>query len=72
MDAAVDTLDQALANAKRNVAILSVVQAIQGAVAPISISLAALAGYQLLADDKSLATARPLASMSARPLALRS
>ncbi len=57
MDAAVDGLDQALAKAKRNVAILAVAQAIQGAVAPISISLAALAGYQLLALDKSLATA---------------
>lgn len=50
-------LDQALAAAKRNVAILATAQAIQGAVAPISISLGALAGYQLLGLDKSLATA---------------
>jgi MFS family permease len=57
MDAAVGSLDQALAKAKRNVAVLATAQAIQGAVAPISISLAALAGYQLLAADKSLATA---------------
>ena len=57
MDAAVDGLEQALAKAKRNVAILTAAQAVQGAVAPISISLAALAGYQLLAADKSLATA---------------
>lgn len=56
MDAAVDDLDRALAKARRNVAILAIAQAIQGAVAPISISLAALAGYQL-AVDKSLATA---------------
>ncbi|MCD2177259.1 MFS transporter [Rhizobium sp. C1] len=57
MDAAVDSLEKALASARRNVAILTVAQAIQGAVSPISISLAALAGYQLLATDKSLATA---------------
>jgi MFS family permease len=50
-------LDQALAGARRNVALLAGAQAIQGAVAPISISLGALAGYQLLALDKSLATA---------------
>ena len=56
MDAAVDGLERALSKAKRNVAILATAQAIQGAVAPISISLAALAGYQL-AIDKSLATA---------------
>ncbi|HWU60588.1 MAG TPA: MFS transporter [Ensifer sp.] len=57
MDAAVGNLDQALKNARRNVAILATAQAIQGAVAPISISLASLAGYQLLLADKSLATA---------------
>lgn len=57
MDAALGGLDQALAKARRNVALLTVAQAIQGAVSPISISLAALAGYQLLAVDKSLATA---------------
>jgi MFS family permease len=57
MVSAVENLDQALSGAKRNVAILATAQAIQGAVAPISISLAALAGYQLLAADKSLATA---------------
>ncbi|MCD2171640.1 MFS transporter [Rhizobium sp. C4] len=57
MDAAVTNLGEALKSAKRNVAILATAQAIQGAVAPISISLAALAGYQLLAADKALATA---------------
>jgi len=57
MGAAVGNLDQALAGAKRNVAILASAQAIQGAVGPISFSLAALAGYQMLAADKSLATA---------------
>lgn len=50
-------LDDMLSAAKRNVFLLSATQAIQGAVAPISISLGALAGYQLLGDDKSLATA---------------
>lgn len=57
MDATVDGMDQALASARRNVAILTVAQAIQGSVAPVAISLAALAGYQLLGVDKSLATA---------------
>lgn len=57
MGAAVDGLDQVLASARRNVAILTVAQAVQGGVAPIAISLSALAGYQLLAADKSLATA---------------
>lgn len=50
-------LDEALTSARRNVAILATAQAIQGSVAPISISLGALAGYQLLGLDKSLATA---------------
>lgn len=50
-------LDDVLAGAQRNVAILATAQAVLGAVAPISISLGALAGYQLLSLDKSLATA---------------
>ncbi|MFN4272880.1 MAG: MFS transporter [Aliihoeflea sp.] len=43
--------------AKRNAVVLSVSQAVVGAAAPITISLGGLAGYYLLAADKSLATA---------------
>jgi predicted MFS family arabinose efflux permease len=50
-------LDDALSRAKRNVTLLAAAQATLGAVAPISISLGGLAGYQLLDADKSLATA---------------
>ncbi|OHV76694.1 MFS transporter [Rhizobium sp. LCM 4573] len=43
--------------ARRSVALLAGAQAILGSIAPLSISLGSLAGYQLLAEDKSLATA---------------
>jgi len=43
--------------AKRNAVVLSVSQAVVGAATPITISLGGLAGYYLLAADKSLATA---------------
>ncbi|WP_425374225.1 MFS transporter [Neorhizobium lilium] len=42
---------------RRRVYILAAAQAVLGAAAPLSISVGSLAGYQLLADDKSLATA---------------
>ena len=45
------------AEAKRNAVVLSVSQAVVGSAAPITISLGGLAGYYLLAADKSLATA---------------
>lgn len=50
-------MDNELRTAKRNVGILTAAQAILGSAAPLSISLGGLAGYQLLAADKSLATA---------------
>lgn len=43
--------------AKRNAVVLSVSQAVVGAATPITISLGGLAGYYLLAADKTLATA---------------
>ena len=45
------------ASARRNAFILSVAQAFTGAAAPISIALGGLAGFYLLGQDKSLATA---------------
>ncbi|MCM2292123.1 MFS transporter [Allorhizobium sp. BGMRC 0089] len=47
---------QDLRAAKRNVAVLAAAQAILGSVAPMSISIGSLAGYQLLGPDKALAT----------------
>ena len=45
------------ASAKRNARILSAAMALCGSAAPISIALGGLAGFYLLGDDKSLATA---------------
>jgi predicted MFS family arabinose efflux permease len=56
MDAGLDLQTQ-MRTAQRSVALLAVAQAILGSIAPLSISLGSLAGYQLLAEDKSLATA---------------
>jgi MFS family permease len=50
-------LETELRLAKRNVVLLTVVQAVLGAAAPISFAVGGLAGYQLLGEDKSLATA---------------
>ncbi len=50
-------LDRQLGAAKRNVFLLASAQAVLGSAAPLSISVGALAGYQLLGADKSLATA---------------
>ncbi len=50
-------LDLELRLAKRNVLLLTMAQAIVGSAAPVSFAVGALAGYQLLGDDKSLATA---------------
>ncbi len=52
-----DAMATALAGAKRDVRQLTIVQAFLGSIAPIAISTGALIGYQLLATDKSLATA---------------
>ncbi|WP_113260449.1 MFS transporter [Agrobacterium cavarae] len=50
-------LEGQLAEAKRNVFLLTLAQAILGSAGPLSFSVGALAGYQLLGADKSLATA---------------
>jgi MFS family permease len=50
-------INPTLAEAKRTAFVLAVAQAILGSVAPVAISMGALAGVYLLADDKSLATA---------------
>jgi MFS family permease len=57
MEGSVDGLQAQLSSAKRNVFLLSAVQAILGSAPPIAFSLGGLAGYQMLGDDKSLATA---------------
>ncbi|MBW3098774.1 MFS transporter [Pseudohoeflea coraliihabitans] len=46
-----------MALARRNALLLSAAQAVSGACSPIAISLGGLVGYQLLASDKSWATA---------------
>lgn len=50
-------LEGQLSEAKRNVFLLTLAQAILGSAGPLSFSVGALAGYQLLGADKSLATA---------------
>ncbi len=50
-------LERQLSAARRNVFLLAGAQAVLGAAAPLSISVGSLAAYQLLAADKSLATA---------------
>ncbi|MGP4692566.1 MFS transporter [Agrobacterium cavarae] len=50
-------LEGQLSEARRNVFLLTVAQAILGSAGPLSFSVGALAGYQLLGTDKSLATA---------------
>ncbi len=57
MDGVADSLQAQMRTARRNVALLAASQAILGAAAPLSISIGSLAGYQLLGEDKSLATA---------------
>lgn len=57
MEGSVDGLQAQLKSAKRNVFLLSTVQAILGSAPPLVFSLGALAGYQMLGEDKSLATA---------------
>ena len=46
-----------LASAKRNVALLTAAQAILGSAPPIAFAAGGLAAYQMLGDDKGLATA---------------
>ncbi|WP_426123189.1 MFS transporter [Pararhizobium sp. PWRC1-1] len=53
----VQGMDHELHGARRNVYLLTAAQAILGTIGPIVFSVGGVAGYQLLGDDKSLATA---------------
>jgi MFS family permease len=57
MDVAANGAQVDLGTVRRRVYLLAAAQAVLGAAAPLAISVGSLAGYQLLADDKSLATA---------------
>jgi Arabinose efflux permease len=57
MDAGQQALQTQMRSARRSVMLLAAVQAVLGSAAPIAISSGSLAGYQLLSDDKTLATA---------------
>ncbi|EUB94993.1 major facilitator superfamily MFS_1 [Rhizobium sp. CF080] len=57
MDGAVDGLQTQMKTARRSVALLAGVQAVLGSAPPLVFALGGLVGYQLLGDDKSLATA---------------
>jgi MFS family permease len=57
MDEAVERQRIDLSTARRSVFLLAGTQAILGSATPLTVSIGALAGYQLLGDDKSLATA---------------
>jgi predicted MFS family arabinose efflux permease len=50
-------MDHEVRGARRNVYLLTAAQAILGTIGPIVFSVGGVAGYQLLGDDKSLATA---------------
>ena len=53
----VEGLERELSAARRNVLLLTLAQALQASAGPIVFSVGALAGYDLLGADKSLATA---------------
>ncbi|MEY9781754.1 MFS transporter [Sinorhizobium fredii] len=55
--AAAEDIGTVLREARRNVFLLAVAQALLGVVGPISFAVGGVAGHQLLGDDKSLATA---------------
>jgi MFS family permease len=57
MDAAATGASFDMRTVRQRVYLLAAAQAVLGAAAPLSISVGSLAGYQLLGDDKSLATA---------------
>lgn len=57
MTAAVEGLERELSAARRNVFLLATAQAILASAGPIVFSVGGLAGYELLGEDKSLATA---------------
>jgi MFS family permease len=55
--AGVDGLEVQIGTARRNVALLAAAQAILGSAPPITFAIGGLAAYQMLGDDKALATA---------------
>ncbi|PDT40356.1 MULTISPECIES: MFS transporter [Sinorhizobium] len=55
--AASEDIGTVLREARRNVLLLTVAQALLGVIGPISFAVGGVAGHQLLGDDKSLATA---------------
>jgi predicted MFS family arabinose efflux permease len=55
--AAADDMGATLRETRRNVYLLTAAQAVLGVVGPICFSVGGVAGYQMLAEDKSLATA---------------
>ncbi|CAN7456350.1 MFS transporter [Pararhizobium sp. LjRoot235] len=57
-------MDHELRGARRNVYLLTAAQAVLGTIGPIVFAVGGVAGYQLLGDDKSLATA-PLTGFNA-------
>lgn len=57
MDGAVNGLQTQMNTARRSVALLAGAQAVLGSAPPLVFALGGLVGYQLLGDDKSLATA---------------
>ena len=57
MEGSVDGLQAQVSAARRNVFLLSAVQALLGSAPPLTFALGGLATYQMLGDDKSLATA---------------
>ncbi|CDN47322.1 MFS transporter [Neorhizobium galegae] len=57
MDGAVNGLQAQMSTARRSVALLAGAQAVLGSAPPLVFALGGLVGYQLLGDDKSLATA---------------
>ncbi|WP_037080656.1 MFS transporter [Neorhizobium vignae] len=57
MDGAVDGLQTQMKTVRRSVALLAGAQAVLGSAPPLVFALGGLVGYQLLGDDKSLATA---------------
>ncbi|SOC39620.1 predicted MFS family arabinose efflux permease [Rhizobium subbaraonis] len=57
MTVAVEGLERELSAARRNVFLLAAAQAILASAGPIVFSVGGLAGYELLGEDKSLATA---------------
>ncbi|TWF56726.1 MFS transporter [Neorhizobium alkalisoli] len=63
MDAAAEISTIDLRSARRRVMLLAGAQAVLGSATPIAVSIGALAGYQLLGDDKTLATA-PVTAMN--------